>query len=271
MITTIIPTFRRPKELQRAIKSVLGQTYPHFQIWVYDNASGDETEAVVVSLAKDDSRIKYFCHPQNINAAPNFEYGMLRVDTPFFSFLSDDDILLPEFYETAMAGFERYPQAAFSAGSVIDMSESGRFLGISSPGLQKMELRPPPQGLFDMITHYINWTGILFRREVIHAIGEMDKSVKPIDVDFVLRASAQFPYVVSPKPCAIFLHHPASYSGSCGLKLIYPSWLKIIENLKKDSHLSDADKATLENLMKCRMGDLLTCIAIQGILQKKNG
>ena len=32
LITTIIPTYRRPKLLQRAIKSVLNQTYPHFQV-----------------------------------------------------------------------------------------------------------------------------------------------------------------------------------------------------------------------------------------------
>jgi glycosyltransferase involved in cell wall biosynthesis len=52
LITTIIPTYRRPKLLRRAIKSVLNQTYLHFQVCVYDNASGDETAEVVSELAK---------------------------------------------------------------------------------------------------------------------------------------------------------------------------------------------------------------------------
>lgn len=43
IITAVIPTYRRPRLLRRAIKSVLAQTYPHFQVCVYDNASGDET------------------------------------------------------------------------------------------------------------------------------------------------------------------------------------------------------------------------------------
>lgn len=47
MITTIIPTYRRPRLLRRAIRSVLNQTYPHFQVCVYDNASGDETATIV--------------------------------------------------------------------------------------------------------------------------------------------------------------------------------------------------------------------------------
>ena len=46
-ITTVIPTYRRPELLQRAIRSVLDQSYPHFKICVYDNASNDRTPDVV--------------------------------------------------------------------------------------------------------------------------------------------------------------------------------------------------------------------------------
>jgi glycosyltransferase involved in cell wall biosynthesis len=49
-ITTIIPTFMRPQLLGRAIRSVLGQSYPHFEVHVYDNASGDETPQSLRSL-----------------------------------------------------------------------------------------------------------------------------------------------------------------------------------------------------------------------------
>ena len=267
LITTIIPTYRRPELLKRAIRSVLAQTYPHLQVCVYDNASGDETASVVAELAQEDPRIKYHCHPSNINASPNFEYGMKQVDTPYFSFLADDDILLPEFYETALAGFKEYPEAAFSAGGVIDMTHKGQLLAISKTTPQEREIRVPPQGLFDMISDYINWTGILFRKEVISAIGGLDHSIKPIDLDFVLKAAARFSYVVSQKPYAIFVHHPASYSGNCGLKLIWPSWLKIIENIKKE--VSNAHQETVELLLKSKMRDLLTYSAIQGVLQAK--
>jgi glycosyltransferase involved in cell wall biosynthesis len=268
-ITTIIPTFRRPLQLKRAIRSVLNQTYPHFEVWVYDNASGDETASVVAELAREDSRVKYHCHPQNIDAAPNFDYGMQHVKTPFFSFLSDDDLLLPEFYETAIAGFLEFPQAAFSAGAVIDMTEEGRFLAISKTTLLERELRIPPQGLFNMITDYINWTAILFRQEVISTVGSLDFSVKPIDLDFVLRTASRFSYAVAKKPCGIFIHHPSSYSGKSGLKMIWPSWPKIIQNLKSLDCLTPQDKEVAEVLMKSKMGDLLTYIAKEDILNKK--
>lgn len=268
-ITTIIPTFRRPVQLKRAILSVLNQTYPHFEVWVYDNASGDETASIVAELAREDSRVKYYCHSKNINAAPNFDYGMQHVKTPFFSFLSDDDVLLPEFYETAMAGFHEFPQAAFSAGAVIDMTEQGRFLAISKTTTLDRELRSPPEGLFNMITDYINWTAILFRHEIVSKVGGLDFTVKPIDFDFVLRAASRFSYVVSKKPCGIFVHHPSSYSGKSGLKMIWPSWPKIIQNLKDLDCISSQDKQLAEVLMLSKMRDLLTYIAKEEILRKK--
>src|SRR5258708_39787124 len=115
LITTIIPTFRRPQLLRRAIQSSLAQSFTDLQVLVLDNASGDETAAVVTKLIKTDGRVKYHCHPENIGGGNNFQYGLQHVTTPFFSILSDDDILLPDFYVTAKQAFTAHPQASFVA------------------------------------------------------------------------------------------------------------------------------------------------------------
>lgn len=97
LVTTIIPTYRRPKLLRRSIRSVLNQTYPHFNVCVYDNASDDATASVVEDFQKEDSRVKYYAHKENIGATENFIYGMEHVETPFFTLLSDGDLILPNF------------------------------------------------------------------------------------------------------------------------------------------------------------------------------
>jgi len=167
VITTIIPTYRRPKLLRRAIKSVLNQTYPHFQVCVYDNASGDETEDVVAELSRKDPRVKYYCHAENIGALNNFNYGLKDVKTPFFSFLSDDDVLLPECLEIAMVGFKKFPDAAFSGGTTIAINEDGKVCSVASwPWGYVM----PPEGLFKMIDKYLIWTSLVFRNEIINEV-----------------------------------------------------------------------------------------------------
>ena len=237
IITTLIPTYQRPKLLERAIKSALGQTYSHLQVCVYDNASGDDTEETVRRLAGADQRVKYFCHATNIGAQKNFIHAMERVHTPFFSFLSDDDILLPRFYETALEGFENYPEAVMSATTTLQMNESGRILGAPllkwKPGLYR-----PPNGFLSMLDNvHPDWTAALFRQDVIHKAGVLDEETgAPSDLDYLLRIAANFPIVVSTELGAILVSHPGSYSLTPKV-FTSPGWLKMIENQTKDERV----------------------------------
>lgn len=240
LITTIIPTYRRPKMLGRAIRSVLRQTYPHFQVCVYDNASGDGTASIVTEIAKTDTRVKYHCHTENIGAIKNFIYGMEHVETPFFSFLSDDDILLPEFYQTAMEGFENFPDAIFSAGATIYMTNKGKINSVPLSAWQRDGYYIPPDGLFEMLEkEHPAWTAILFRKKVIEKVGVLDQDIgAPSDLDFELRIATRFPFVVSQKPCAILVFHPISFSVLADfLSIWWPGWLKMIRNLKEDKRI----------------------------------
>jgi glycosyltransferase involved in cell wall biosynthesis len=206
LITTIIPTYRRPRLVRRAILSALQQTYPRLRVCVYDNASGDETGEVVAELARRDPRVRYHRHPENIGGGANFNYGLARVDTPYFSFLSDDDILLPEFYEAAMAGFERFPDAGFYAGSTIVMTGRGEIEAVPLHFWPQEGYFPHPEGVLQLIRNpQPIWTSILFRKAVTDVAGPLDLSVGgPSDFDFQLRMACRAPFVVARKPCAIF-------------------------------------------------------------------
>ena len=235
LITTIIPTYRRPKLLRRAIKSVLNQTYPHFQVCVYDNASGDETADVVAEFSKEDPRVKYHGHAENIGALNNFNFGLKAVATPFFSFLSDDDILLPEFFEAAMGEFEEFPEAAFSGGTTITMTEHGKILGAT---LLPSGYFLPPEGLFKMMEHSATWTSIVFRKGVIDKIGSLDANVGGyFDRDFLFRIAAHLPFVNSKRPVAIWMAHLGSSCATTNSKVLWPGQLKAIRNLTEDEQL----------------------------------
>ena len=235
-ITTIIPTYRRPQQLKQAIRSVLQQTYPHFQVCVYDNASGDDTALVVAEMAKADPRVKYHCHPENIGAYNNFQYGLERADTPFFSFLSDDDLVLPEFYETALASFDSHPDAMFSATDVFHVGLQGRLLQMAletwTPGFYH-----PPDGLIAVLEHGCSlWTGILFRRAVTEEVGLLDLETGTVaDIDFILRMAARCPFVVSKHPCAVFDH--STVRAPIPVEEIWPGVLKMTRNLTEDKSL----------------------------------
>ena len=270
-ITTIIPTHRRPTLLKRAVRSVLRQTYPHFQVCIYDNASGDETAEVVAELAKQDSRIKYHCHQENIGSLANFDYGMTHVDTPFFSLLSDDDVLLPGFFKTALNGFERFPDAIFSAGSTIAMTPQGKVFAAPLDLWPREGYYSPPDSILEMLEgQHPTWTAILFRREAIDKVGLLDHAVcGPSDLDYELRAAARFPFVISKSPCAIWLVYPSSYSTLGGFDSQWPGWLKLINKLASDTSIPTSTRLCAEKKLSARAKRILFKIGIRSI-EKKN-
>ena len=269
-ITTIIPTYRRPARLRRAIASVLAQTYPHFQVVVYDNASGDETAEVVAEFSRHDPRISYVRHPENIGSMANFNHGLQAVDTAFFSFLSDDDALLPDFYATAMRKLEAFPDAAFWAGTTIVMDDEG----VVRDATNWPEAHyTAPDGLLAMIANnYMIWTSMLFRTQPISTLGGLDPDVgAPIDTDFMLRIAARFAFITSPDPAAIWSCHSESSTVAADPAFIWPGWLKTMRNITDDERLPADLRLQVGRSLNDQVRRQLFQIGYNSIRQKKLG
>lgn len=231
LITTVIPTYRRPVWLRRAILSALQQSYPNILVQVCDNTSNDETEEVVRRLAEKDPRVLYHRHLANIGSYNNFNYGIRSVTTPFFSLLSDDDVLLPDFYKCSLEALARFPEAMFACMATMVVDTDGNV--ISEPVLvQKAKLNAPAEGLMGPKLQPIPaaWTGILFRTRVRDEIGLIDTDAGPFaDGSFVMHAAARFPFVNVPGVGAVLMSHQASTSGM--MKPVDGEWLRWWENM----------------------------------------
>jgi GT2 family glycosyltransferase len=261
-ITTIIPTYRRPRLLARAIRSVLEQAVGDFQVIVYDNASGDETASVVAEFAAEDSRVSYCAHSENIGAFENFNCGLRRVDTQYFSLLSDDDLLLPHFYEQAMRGFADNPSAMVVAAPVILVDERQRAVLVTGDEWAP-RLYPPPSALLQMARreHFI-WTAMLFRREVLE-VGVLDAETGlSSDLDLMLRIASRYPIAIVPRPGAIFTIHKASPSSYPRLQLYWPSWARIIAKIGEDAQLPPDVRQAAQSGLERRLASALFRIGI---------
>lgn len=211
LVTTILTTFRRPKLLQRALASVLNQVYPAIRVLVLDDASGDETEEIASNMAKRDTRVVYIRHEHNIGMTPNWQFGLQQVETPYFSFLSDDDVHLPNFYRLAVAHLEANADTDFFCGATIAFDYLGGIGGVSTEGWEEGTYRPY-QGMLKMMENAISWDGIVFRRELVQRIGTL-RNIHSTDYDFQVRAARWGSFYVSHEPCAMFMHHPGRAWG----------------------------------------------------------
>lgn len=238
VITAVIPTYRRPALLRRAIRSVLDQTFREFRLCVYDNASGDETPAVVEEFRKQDPRVEYVGRPSNVGAYWNWTDAGNRVKTPFFSFLPDDDVLLPHFFETALQGFERYPDAALSILSTLLLNPNGLIVGVTNHGWREGLLSPPEGMLSTLHLGNPGLQGMLIRKSVWDEYGGFDQTTNPAaEYDFDLHVMASRSIVLQKTPGAIQVLHADTFTAVGGLNWVWPCLPRIIEKLRGDRSL----------------------------------
>jgi len=257
-ITAVVVTYRRPTMLRRAIHSVLNQTYPHFRVCVYDDASGDETAEVVAEFKNKDSRVEYLCHRSNLGMTATFLDGADRVETPFFSFLPDDDVMLPNFFEFALAGFQKHPEAGISILSTISMTPSGFVFPANVLRWPEGLLMPPHGALCTLRYGNPGLQAMLIRKDAWQEVGGFDKMTVPIEeVDFDLRVAARMPIVVSRRCGAIQVMHPGSFT----VRTVGPEWIwpipRIIKKLKDMNLTAAATAEATEHLTRWMRRDLV--------------
>lgn len=97
LVSVVIPTYNRPKYLQRCIDSVLDQSYPHIEIIVVDdnNPGTDaraETEKLMASYSQNEM-ITYLKHDRNRNGSAARNTGWRASHGEYITFLDDDDVI----------------------------------------------------------------------------------------------------------------------------------------------------------------------------------
>jgi glycosyltransferase involved in cell wall biosynthesis len=263
-VTTIIPTFQRPLLLRRAIESALAQTYRDIAVRVYDNASGDETGQVVADIAARDARVAYACRSENTGAAANFNAAMKEVETPFFSFLSDDDVLLPSFYATALDWFAKQPEAAMFAGSTLEFNATGALRNVTLNSWPREGLYRPPESVLRMLDNqYPTWTSVMFRREVLEHVGTLDEQVPDaMDLDYELRVAARSPILISFQPCAAWLVHADSAYGNESAH-VARSFSRIIEKFEREPQIDGHVRSEVASRLRAQVPGKLVEVSVK--------
>ncbi|MEM6348161.1 MAG: glycosyltransferase family 2 protein [Bacteroidota bacterium] len=127
LVSVSIPTYNGELRIGEAIRSLQAQQYPHMEIIISDNASTDNTEAVVRQFMAEDERIRYYRHPQNLGIPRNFQFGLEQAKGQYFIWLSDDDQLLDGVIKRYVDFLEAQPEFSMVSG-IINYTEAGNLV-----------------------------------------------------------------------------------------------------------------------------------------------
>lgn len=98
MISVIIPAYNCESTLERAVRSLLCQTYSGFEVIIIDDGSTDSTNQVACEIASQDNRIRLFT-TENRGAGKARNRGIDEARGEYLCFVDSDDYVHPEFLE----------------------------------------------------------------------------------------------------------------------------------------------------------------------------
>ena len=229
-VSVIIPTYNRAETLQRAIYSVLNQTYTNFELLVVDDGSTDDTKEVVTKI--NDSRICYiFQRNQERSVARN--NGIRSSTGDYVSFLDSDDEYLPHKLEVQVPVLNENKDTCMVLGGWLDVDNNGIVLRKNSPWNLRPELNYDLKDwLFSPPVHFCT---SLVRREWLERTGGFDPCIiwtEDVDLWFrMIRAGCQPEWVKT----HVLQFHP----HIADLSIYEKNYQRILDKAFTDTKLSD--------------------------------
>lgn len=77
-ISVIMPAYNAEKTIDAAVKSVIGQTFQHWELLIVNDCSTDRTKEKILAWTKRDPRIHAIENPQNMGVAKTRNQGVAR-------------------------------------------------------------------------------------------------------------------------------------------------------------------------------------------------
>lgn len=98
LLTVIIPVYNTAEYLDRCIESVINQTENNIEIIIINDASTDNSDAIINNYVAAYSQIKYFKFQHNIGVGNARNFGIDNSQTKYIAFLDSDDWVDATYY-----------------------------------------------------------------------------------------------------------------------------------------------------------------------------
>lgn len=212
-VSVVMPLYNKRASVSHAIQSVLVQTERDFELVVVDDGSTDGSSDVVRKI--QDSRLRLIAQ-QNCGEGGARNRGIREARSDLIAFLDADDEWFPHFLSTAVALWERFPQAgAFATGFVA--CRGGSIIEFPHAGVSRCIDGELIGDYFRSCTLGSNmvWSSaVAIRRPVFEQVGMFAEGVKyGADLHMWARIALKYPIAWSPVRCAIW--HLSAENRAC--------------------------------------------------------
>ena len=208
LVSVIIGTYNAAPHIRRALDCVFAQTFTDYEIVVVDDASQDDTVAILESFG---DRLRLVRRAANSATCelPRYQ-GVQHARGTYCAFLDADDLWDPGFLQKTVAFLEAHPDTPLVHVPVRVIDGADRVLRIRHDGIV-------PQGpavARALLRHcFITISAVVVRRDTwLQALREEDLTDFGMDQDFFLAIARQHPIGFLPEVLASYRRSEASVS-----------------------------------------------------------
>ena len=243
LVSVIIPTYKRPDFLDRAIDSVLNQTYKNIEVIVVDDNNPDtegrrRTEGIMEKYSNN-PLVHYVKHECNKNGSAARNTGFRVSHGVYVAFLDDDDQYLPKKIESQV---EKMESLSSDWGCCYNQYFTQR--GDEKP----LPVKESREGGLELYKEALMHKGLcvnagsnfMVRREAYQAINGYDESFKRNqDHEFMVRMLHKYKMAYVPEPGLIYsvgtTNVPINYEEV--IRHYIDKFMPYVLNLEKDEQL----------------------------------
>jgi glycosyltransferase involved in cell wall biosynthesis len=232
-LSVAIATFNRAPMVRQAVESALAQSLAPGEVVVSDDASTDQTSAVLEFLSGRDARVKVYRQPINLGVA-NHNFAIAQTRGDFIAWCSDDDRFLAGHLEASLAYLEAHPEIGLVHSGFVDSLETREASELAPRPLRS----PKPivvdaRNLLAYMARYYDWpfhaSTIVMRREVWERTGEFDPAYALADTDWFVRAAERFRIALLPRHGVVNRRHAGNWSNRVGSARMQREIFEIVE------------------------------------------
>lgn len=210
LVSVIMPTFNRGDFIERAIESVLAQTYKNIELLIVDD-NGSGTDAQVSTERKiqkyvDGKKVRYMKNKKNMGGSLARNNGILHSNGTYVTFLDDDDMYWPEKIEIQLRAMETEHLDI----SIVDdevRNGKGKFIKRTA---RKLNQFPAKEELLKehLMNHITGTNDMMFRRDYLDRLDGFEQIEAGQEYILMLKAimeGGKFGYI--PQVLVTFYEH----------------------------------------------------------------
>jgi glycosyltransferase involved in cell wall biosynthesis len=222
LVSVVIPCYNAAGFIERTLRSVLAQTHRELEVIVVDDASTDESAALVEQMARNDPRVRLLRRTRNAGTpgAPRNE-GVAAAGGEWIAFLDADDLWHPSKLELQLTALREHG-ALMCSTSMVDFRDESeiRQTEVTNPRVQRidlgMQLRKYRTPTSSIVAHRDLMRRLPFNEQIGYRARE--------DTDCFIRAHEEIPY-------SIKLMHPLVFYRQQGAQISGNKWKMIGRHL----------------------------------------